>query len=259
MTGLITIRDAVIILSSMVVVTIVVIISYVFGTHNGQKATGFHDEVPKRDFHQALQYDLKHPDQALPMSKIHTDPSVFPGAELTSGSSLCTVGAVGDDFIITAGHCTNKGDTINVNGNVFDVVDMVDTDTVSADWAVGIPKDGDVDMTNAISVDDSFLSIGGVVEPVEGMEVCANGVTTGWVCGEVSAVYGDMFDTSMCIRGGDSGSLIITPRGEMVGILAGAYIRDGHQKCVDGYNNHAGDSSSYATAIAHIDSPHVTW
>lgn len=250
-----TTKDIVSIIVTMVMVMTSVVYSYFVGVNVGQRANGTHDDVPHRSFHQAVQYDIA--GEVNPVGDVYKmHPTVFPGAEAYSGGLLCTVGAVGEDFIITAGHCANGA--IEVNGHLFDVVDVQFESLGEADWAVAVPTD-DAHMANVVDVDGEFMSIGDIVEPEVDMEVCTPGVTTGWVCGTITKVEGDVFHTTMCVRKGDSGSVIITPDGAMVGIVSGAYINGGHQKCVDGYNNHRGDSSSFATSLSSIDSPGVSW
>lgn len=243
-------RDAAIVSTTAILVSLSIVFAYVIGIHQGQKATGFHDVVPTRDFHQAVHYDLGY--EPPPVTDVVVPhPHVFPGAEVVTETSVCTVGAVVDNSIIIAGHCTEIGDVVSVGSNTFTVVSIYFENLFGPDWAIATST-GDVNMANAMPADDVFMKIQGVTSPEEGMKVCALGSTTGWVCGKISTVDKDIFHMTMCVRHGDSGSLVITPDGKMVGIVNGAYLSNGHHTCVDGYNNHNGNNGSYATSLDYI-------
>jgi streptogrisin C len=146
---------------------------------------------------------------------------VIGGRGFTVGDARCSVGfsangVNGTKHIVTAGHCTEPGGVVltdgielgRINGSTFDtdgdfgLIDLTDPDAVAT--AFVDTRDG------------GPITVTGTEPAPIGASVCRSGQTTGFACGEITAVdetvnYGGgkivrgLTRTSICAEPGDSG------------------------------------------------------
>ncbi|MBP2320169.1 streptogrisin C [Kibdelosporangium banguiense] len=146
---------------------------------------------------------------------------VIGGRGYTIGGSRCSIGfsangASGTKHIVTAGHCTASGGLVLADGVELGRVNAGIFDT-----------DGDfglIDITDPVAVttasvdtrDGGPITVTGTEQAPIGASVCRSGQTSGFACGEVTAIdetvnYGDgkivrgLTRTSICGEPGDSG------------------------------------------------------
>ncbi|WP_016699903.1 S1 family peptidase [Actinoalloteichus spitiensis] len=162
--------------------------------------------------------------------------------------NLCSFGFAAYDsalnpLFLTAGHCLAREGFDSVyrepaGGLTFPVEKIGTFQEVafgngSDDYATIAPSDA---LSTSVNTwDGSARAITGVVAPLEGMEVCKSGRTTGFTCGEVTVadtnwefpdggeiVSVDGFEFNACVEGGDSGGAIVA--GTLaVGMSSAAY------------------------------------
>jgi streptogrisin C len=152
------------------------------------------------------------------------------GQRITGGSTRCTLGfsaaSDGQDWIITAGHCTRESDEW-----VDDTGQVIGDGAQTAGNGVDV---GAVPVTSATAALPEVASVrvrGTVPAPV-GSPVCLYGGTSGRTCGTVTArdrtVNFDgqqqrgMVVASVCTAPGDSGGPYITADGQAQGVHSGA-------------------------------------
>lgn len=151
---------------------------------------------------------------------------VVPGGRIVNKTqnTMCSTGFVasgdGRMFIITAGHCGNRGDqfyVVDSHGNSTYVGEMVESyleqdengGIVGADIGL-IEISGDAKYSSTLPVD---LPLRGWITPQEaqarGMAICRLGATTGYSCGEFEAIgkNGLFYFRNISDRG-DSGGAI---------------------------------------------------
>ncbi|NUS43262.1 MAG: hypothetical protein HOQ24_06190 [Mycobacteriaceae bacterium] len=159
--------------------------------------------------------------------------SAFPGQQINSGNSRCSVGVTGDiagrRYAVTAGHCYKPGMTVTDRGGTrlgryeFGVPDHTGTD----EFGFGVIRLSDNVNTSASLGGQSLESIN--FNPQVGQELCKVGSTTGRTCGRITQVtprhiYADLYGDH-----GDSGGVVytITPTGQaaFVGIVIAKFER----------------------------------
>ncbi|AOS66056.1 S1 family peptidase [Actinoalloteichus hymeniacidonis] len=189
--------------------------------------------------------------------------------------------ASGNPIYLTAGHCYGDEDFSVAYREIpgeqptlplerlgdFDVVSFGENNT---DYAT-INVTGDNIAPAVNTWDDNATTITGVVEPIEGMEVCKSGRTTQYTCGEIThaattwegvndgqgnLVDIDGFEHSACTEGGDSGGAIVA--GSLaVGITsAAAGNADGGCEITDGQGNPI-DPISLGVSLTENVLPHL--
>mgnify|MGYP002652656914 CR=1 FL=1 len=155
------------------------------------------------------------------------------------GKARCSYGfnatdAAGKPVVITAGHCAD-----GASPQVLDPASGKQVGTFAkhnftdTDWAIinVDPRAAKRFANNEVTADHgSPIAIDGVAKPVVGMPVCKSGTTTGFSCGEVTAVNRSvkvsgvplqgMFFTSLCALPGDSGGALFSGT-KALGITSG--------------------------------------
>ena len=161
--------------------------------------------------------------------------SVLPGSKMTySGSpGYCSVGygakdASGKDFLVTAGHCVQKGDQLLNNGSHF--ATGADTRFAigqnSVDMGVATLESGVSIATDVETYGNGAVQVQGGERALPGADLCKGGATTGWTCGQVTeydvtVTYTDqnggpdtvvtgLGRSTVCTEGGDSGGAYIS-------------------------------------------------
>lgn len=157
------------------------------------------------------------------------DPIFTDGARCSAGFNV-TDGT--QDFVITAGHCTNIGAEWFADGaGTVQVGPTVASSFPRDDFGV-VRYDGDVDRPGDVNLyDGTVQEITTAGTAVPGEQVCRSGSTTGVDCGQVLAVdatvnYGGgdivrgLIHTDVCAEPGDSGGALFD--GEIaLGITSG--------------------------------------
>lgn len=147
------------------------------------------------------------------------------GDAIYLGNSRCSVGfsarsRSGAPRMITAGHCTSSGgDVLGTNSKLIGSVQSSVFDRVG-DWgtvAVGAPWDTTATVASAAT---STTRVTDAASADVGAPVCRSGSTTGWHCGQVTAVdvtanyaTGPVLGltmTSACSEPGDSGGPFVS-------------------------------------------------
>ncbi len=171
----------------------------------------------------------------------HVDARPMPLADLRGGDTItsssggrCSVGfnAISDRtrYVITAGHCTNKGGTWSgpdgsaigpVAESWFPGHDFGLVEVASRSW----------EQTHDVETDSGYLTVTGTTPVPVGSKVCRSGSTSGYHCGRVKAIgetvnYGngnvvrELTRTSVCADEGDSGGPFVSGT-QAQGILSG--------------------------------------
>ncbi|MEV0946745.1 S1 family peptidase [Rhodococcus sp. NPDC049939] len=121
---------------------------------------------------------------------------------------------------VTAGHCAIPGSKVYVDGRLIGETDQTssrDDGTFSPDWATITLND----KAQPVAASDKVApeSVG---KAQVGDEVCLQGSTSGWQCGEVTGILGDWIYSDLEHAPGDSGGPIIrTSDNAAVGIHSG--------------------------------------
>ncbi|WP_157109580.1 S1 family peptidase [Rhodococcus sp. WMMA185] len=156
--------------------------------------------------------------------------SVGPGTTITvkhpDGSRWrCTVAFAAttpsnQPVALTAGHCAIPGSKVYVDGRLIGETDQTssrDGGRFSADWATIALND----RAEPVAASDK-VSPESVGKARVGDEVCLQGSTSGWQCGEVTGILGDWIYSDLEHAPGDSGGpLIRTSDNAAVGIHSG--------------------------------------
>nr|WP_052477993.1 S1 family peptidase [Kibdelosporangium sp. MJ126-NF4]CEL15256.1 Streptogrisin-C precursor (Serine protease C) (SGPC) [Kibdelosporangium sp. MJ126-NF4]CTQ95703.1 Streptogrisin-C precursor (EC 3.4.21.-) (Serine protease C) (SGPC) [Kibdelosporangium sp. MJ126-NF4] len=151
---------------------------------------------------------------------------VVGGRGYTVGESRCSIGfaatgSTGTKHFVTAGHCTAAGGVVLIDGQEFG---RVDAGTFDTDGDFGL-----VDVTDPAGEATPFLdtrdggpiTVTGTDPAPVGASVCRSGVTSGFLCGEITGIdetvnYGDgkivrgLTRTSVCAEPGDSGGPFVS-------------------------------------------------
>lgn len=160
------------------------------------------------------------------------EPPPTPGIEIDGETNSCTAGfaAQGVDgfYLLTSGHCDahdgaewTYGDDAPLGSITASEKDddQLDAAIIRLDPEVGPPV-GSIGGRYAVNgaLDGNQLQIG--------MPICKIGATTGETCGVITAVDGDVVETSVFSLNGDSGSpgFVKNPDGTVaaVGLLSGS-------------------------------------
>lgn len=160
------------------------------------------------------------------------------GPEAEDGGRLvgaCTAGfsVIDDDGltkVLTAGHCGDPGDPAVVSGYIVGTFfeshsapsneageSSFEEHITNPDWAV-------VSLVPEVTLLPSSTDIhpSGVGFATIGDPVCTTGITSGFACGTVIAVYGDYIATDIVRAPGDSGGpLVRSTDGAALGVLSG--------------------------------------
>ncbi|APU18372.1 trypsin-like serine protease [Actinoalloteichus sp. GBA129-24] len=176
------------------------------------------------------------------------------GAEVANCSlGFNALDAQGRALALTSGHCLSGAETVvaEADGSEIGTVDRVVWDSVS-DGGEGDDY-ASVRLTNSaltlrpevVDWQGGSLPVEGVVEPIEGMQVCKSGRTTEWECGEIQQVDVEvrvndfdggvktqrMFWYDACTERGDSGGAVLA--GTLaVGLHAAGALTATDQHCL---------------------------
>jgi streptogrisin C len=151
---------------------------------------------------------------------------VVGGNGFTIGDARCSVGFSatgpnGTKHILTAGHCVRAGGPVLANGVELGRVDAGTFDT-DGDFGLVDVTAPEVHTTASVdTLDGGPITVTGTQEAPTGASVCRSGSTSGFACGEITAVdetvnYGDgnivrgLTRTSVCAEPGDSGGPFIS-------------------------------------------------
>ena len=148
-----------------------------------------------------------------------------PGTPVFVGNAICTVTAAGHDsngraMAITAGHC----------GPVGSPVTSMDSQDVGVSGTVvrtsENPKYSVIELKDNARVTSSYGQVtadgigGGGVAP--GVQLCKNGISTGWTCGQAWEAPADShYLTQVCATHGDSGAPVLLGN-RIVGLVEGS-------------------------------------
>ncbi|WP_165495029.1 S1 family peptidase [Actinomadura roseirufa] len=147
-----------------------------------------------------------------------------PGEAIYTGGSRCSVSAIGvkggQEYVVTAGHCTNIGSTWTAAGG----------GTVGTRAASSFPGNdyGTIRKTGSVALSNANLTQVG--RPAAGSQITKKGSTTGTTTGTIRG-YGrtvnyqegsvsDLIETTACVQPGDSGGSLQTGS-TAVGITSG--------------------------------------
>jgi streptogrisin C len=161
---------------------------------------------------------------------------VIGGRGFTIGDARCSIGFSatgpnGTKHILTAGHCTRAGGVVLADGLELG---RVNAGTFDTDGDFGLIDVTDVDAQTTSSVDTHDggpVTVTGTEPAALGASACRSGSTTGFACGEITAVdetvnYGDgaivrgLTRTSVCAEPGDSGGSVISGT-QAQGVISG--------------------------------------
>lgn len=161
---------------------------------------------------------------------------IIGGRGFTIGEARCSVGFSatgpnGTKHIITAGHCTALGGVILSDGVELGRVSGGTFDT-DGDFGLVDLTDGEAVATSSVDTRDGGpITVTGIEAAPIGASVCRSGQTSGFACGEVTALdetvnYGNgiivrgLTRTSVCAEPGDSGGPFLSgTQGQ--GVLSG--------------------------------------
>ncbi|WP_173131271.1 S1 family peptidase [Kibdelosporangium persicum] len=152
---------------------------------------------------------------------------VIGGRGFTVGDARCSIGfsattPAGTKHFITAGHCTAAGAVVLSDGLEFGRVNAGTFDTDGdfglvdvTDPAAGIPA------SSVDTRDGGPITVTGTEVAPVGASVCRSGATSGFACGEITAIdetvnYGEgrivrgLTRTSVCAEPGDSGGPFVS-------------------------------------------------
>ncbi|ACR18182.1 hypothetical protein I6J22_09780 [Corynebacterium kroppenstedtii] len=148
-----------------------------------------------------------------------------PGTPVFVGNAICTVTAAGHDsngraMAITAGHC----------GPVGSPVTSMDSQDVGVSGTVvrtsENPKYSVIELKDNARVSSSYGQVtadgigGSGVAP--GVQLCKNGISTGWTCGQSWEAPADShYLTQVCATHGDSGAPVLLGN-RIVGLVEGS-------------------------------------
>ncbi|ASO17995.1 hypothetical protein FHR81_005484 [Actinoalloteichus hoggarensis] len=163
------------------------------------------------------------------------------------------IDAQGRALALTSGHCLSGAETVRAaaDGSEIGTVDRVVWDSIT-DGGEGDDY-ASVRLTNSaltvrpevVDWQGGSLPVEGVVEPIEGMQVCKSGRTTEWECGEIQQVNVEvrvndfdggvkaqrMFWYDACTERGDSGGAVLA--GTLaVGLHAAGALTPADQRCL---------------------------
>jgi streptogrisin C len=151
---------------------------------------------------------------------------VVGGRGFTVGDARCSIGfsakgAAGSKHFLTAGHCTTAGGVVLSDGLEFGRVNAGTFDT-DGDFGLVDVTDPAAQTLPAVDTRDGgpITVTGTEVAPI-GASVCRSGATTGFACGEITAIdetvnYGEgrivrgLTRTSVCAEPGDSGGPFVS-------------------------------------------------
>ncbi|AOW92700.1 hypothetical protein BFN03_08295 [Rhodococcus sp. WMMA185] len=159
--------------------------------------------------------------------------SVGPGTKITleraDDWTWCTVAFIAttpsnQPVAVTAGHCAPSGTRAYIGGVLIGKTDKSSLEErdewgpLEPDWAMITLNEN----AQAVAASDK-VSPSSVGKARVGDRVCSDGVKTGWQCGRVTAVTGDMIWHNVHREPGDSGSPIIrTSDDAALGIYSGS-------------------------------------
>jgi streptogrisin C len=161
---------------------------------------------------------------------------VIGGRGFTIGNARCSIGfsATGPNgtaHVITAGHCTAPGGVVLADGLEFGRVSGGTFDT-DGDFGLIDLTDGEAVPTPSVDTRDGGpITVTGAEPAPIGASVCRSGQTSGFACGEITALdesvnYGSgiivrgLTRTSVCAEPGDSGGPFLSGT-QAQGVLSG--------------------------------------
>jgi streptogrisin D len=152
------------------------------------------------------------------------------GDAITTGGSRCSLGfnvrnSAGQQFFVTAGHCTNIGTTWSGGGQVLGT--RTGTSFPGNDYGIVRYTNTTIAKPGAVG----SLDITRAANPTVGTAACRRGSTTGTRCGSVTGLNATvnypqgtvtgMIRTNICAQPGDSGGSLYTNAGVALGLTSG--------------------------------------
>jgi hypothetical protein len=144
----------------------------------------------------------------------------FGGQAILTGSARCTAGfitraASGNQYILTAGHCTDIGSSWTTSSGLTIGPTAASSFPGNDFGAIRISNPSELQPQGGVLNNGSFLNITGASRVAVGSTVCKTGSTTGTTCGRVlqynttvnypqGTVFG-LTTTNVCTQPGDSG------------------------------------------------------